>query len=65
MTRAIKQSVAMFFAFWIAAHAIYAFVMMDWSPFTEWEPLTRAALLFASLGFASLPISLAMLKDMP
>lgn len=62
MSKAIKRPVAAFFAVWIAAHAIYAFVMLDWSLFTEWEPFSRAMLLFVSLGLAFLSIPLELME---
>lgn len=37
---------------WVLAHLIYAFVMLDWSWFTGWEPLARGLNLFLSLYLA-------------
>ena len=45
-------SLATFLGTWLAAHLAYAFVMMDWSTFTEWHPASRAVILILSVWLA-------------
>lgn len=40
--RRLVMFTATVMAIWIAAHLSYAFVMLEWSSFTEWEPISRA-----------------------
>jgi hypothetical protein len=42
-----------FATYWIVAHLLYAFIMLEWSPFTEWEPISRAFNLLGSVGLAN------------
>ncbi len=37
---------------WVFVHLVYAFVMLEWSWFTEWDPLSRGLNLFLSLYLA-------------
>lgn len=51
MTKQLAWSltIATFLSYWILAHLIYAFIMLDWSAFTQWEPVTRGVNLALSL----------------
>ncbi len=51
MTRVIIFA-AVLLLWWVFAHLVCAFVMLDWSWFTEWDPLSRGLNLFLSLYLA-------------
>lgn len=46
-------SLITFFGTWLGAHLAYAFVMMDWSTFTEWHPASRGAVLVLAIWLSS------------
>ena len=39
---------AVLLLWWVLAHFIYAFTMLDWVWFTKWEPQSRGVNLFLS-----------------
>lgn len=51
MTRVIIFA-AVLLLWWVSVHLVCAFVMLDWSWFTEWDPLSRGLNLFLSLYLA-------------
>ena len=49
ISREAAIALIVFLLWWIVAHLAYAFVMMEWSWLTEWEPISRGLNLAASL----------------
>ena len=41
ISREAAIALIVFLLWWIVAHLAYAFVMMEWSWLTEWEPISR------------------------
>lgn len=46
-----------FLAYWIAVQLIDTFVMMEFTPFTEWEPMSRGLNLAASIYVSGMAYS--------
>lgn len=63
----MTRCAAMFFigvlAYFACAHFIYLFIMLEWSPFTEWQPLSRGLNLLAGAQVGVCAAFLAISHD--